>query len=247
MRIHILGAGVVGRATGRGFERFGHEVLYSDKGDDHNAVRSDITFICTPEGVVPEVVRGLRGQGKGPVAIRSSVPPGTTMRLEQETGGRLALCHNPEFLREATAEADFLETPTAIVGYTSPDSCGTRDVLEGLYDAMGKTVLVCDATESELLKLLNNAHLASLISWWNEAAALCRALGVNSHHLARLMVENDGRISSYGALRHGAPYGGMCLPKDMEQVLHVAESLGVVMPVLTAVRQVNLQKGLRQE
>ena len=105
MRIHVIGPGVVGMATGRGCERFGHQVVYSDKGHDHQAVQADLTLICTPEAVVPKVVRELGG-GKGPVVIRSSVPPGTTAQLESET--HLGLCHNPEFLREATAEADFL-------------------------------------------------------------------------------------------------------------------------------------------
>ena len=112
---------------------------------------------------------------------------------------------------------------------------------------MGKEIRFCSSVESELLKLLNNAHLASLISWWNEVAPLCRALGVSSHYLARLMVSNDPRISPYGALRHGAPYGGHCLPKDMEQLRCVAEQQGVPTLLLDAVRQVNDQMMLKQE
>jgi UDPglucose 6-dehydrogenase len=251
MRIHIIGAGVVGVAVGRGCARFGHEVVYTDKGHDHQAVQADLTLICTPEAAVPKVVRELGG-GKGAVAIRSSVPPGTTAQLESEI--HLGLCHNPEFLREATAEADFLEAPLAIVGvpgYPNGSPLGdmwvTQDKLKELYLSMGKQVRVCNSTESELLKLLNNAHLASLISWWNEAAQMCRHLGVNSHHLARLMVENDPRISPYGALRHGAPYGGHCLPKDTEQLRALAEREGVNTLILDAVRKVNVQMMLKQE
>ena len=244
MRIHIVGSGTVGRATGRGCERFGHEVVYTDKGHDHQAVQADLTLICTPEAVVPQVVRELTWH-KGPVAIRSSVPPGTTAELASER--HMGLCHNPEFLREATAEADFLEAKVAIVGFPSPIAQPTVAKLQELYERMGKCVVLCSSAESELLKLLNNAHLASLISWWNEAAGLCRALGVSSHHLARLMVQNDSRISPYGALRHGAPYGGHCLPKDMEQLRGLTDRLGASTRLLDAVRQINVEMMLKQE
>ena len=244
MRIHIVGSGTVGRATGRGCERFGHEVVYTDKGHDHQAVQADLTLICTPEAAVPKVVRELTWH-KGPVAIRSSVPPGTTAELASER--HMGLCHNPEFLREATAEADFLEAKVAIVGFPSPIAQPTVAKLQELYEGMGKQVVLCNSAESELLKLLNNAYLATLISWWNDVALLCHAVGVNSHHLARLMVENDSRISLYGALRHGAPWGGHCLPKDMEQLRCLAEQQGVATPLLDAVRQVNAQMMLKQE
>lgn len=242
MRIHILGAGVVGRATGRGFERFGHEVLYSDKGDDHAAVSADLHFICTPEGVAAEVVRGM-ALADGHIVIRSSVPPGTCDALTHAL--HRAIYHNPEFLREATAEADFLEAPVAILG--RPQNHLLPDSLFNLYEEMGKRCIVCFTRESELLKLLNNAHLASLISWWNEVAQLCRAVGVSSHHLACLMVQNDARISPYGALRHGAPYGGRCLPKDMGQLRGLAATLGVPTPLLNAVEKINVRLMLKQE
>lgn len=239
MKLHIIGRGVVGSATGSLFSRFGYQVLYTDKGDDHAAVRAAIHFVCTPEGVAPDVVRELMHgipwvdvPNEG-VVIRSSVPPGTTAGLARELG--FPFQHNPEFLREATAEADMLESQYIVIG--GPVS--SRWSLHSLYQSCGKEILWASSTETELLKLVNNAWLSTQVSFWNEVKSIADNLDVNSHHMARLMVKNDSRLSPYGALRHGQAYGGHCLPKDINQLLAVCERLGLSGDLLTAVKTVN--------
>jgi len=260
MRVHVIGAGIVGLATGRAFTRFGHDIYYSDnnpaaknkltKQELENWVNLDamfdmrMHFVCVPETAVEEVVKGL-GQKKGAIIIRSTVPPGTTERLTQESGR--PIYHVPEFLREATAEDDVLFAEYVIIG--KPNYYGyIHDMYEQdlhtLYESMNKRVIKCTSTESELVKLITNNHLATLISFWNEVKLLCDKLQVNSHRVANL-VTLDTRVSKYGALKHGAAYGGACLPKDVKQMLAFAHTTlattggDPLTPLLYAVQDIN--------
>lgn len=234
MRINVIGAGVVGKATGEMFKRFGHEVEYSDKGD-MLPLEADFRFICVPESNVEEIVEGLKNY-PGVVVIRSTVLPGTTRLLTEKY--QRVLYHNPEFLREVVAEDDVLNERYSIVGVPTNADRFTMEVypnfLLKLYSSVGKVLYVVTSEESELLKLVTNAYLSTLISFWNEVSRLSYRLGVNSHILGKLAVM-DGRVSPYGALKHGKPYGGKCLPKDMEQIL----GIGMDLPLLSAVKYVN--------
>lgn len=252
MKLHIIGPGVVGTATGKGFQRFGHQVVYTDKGEDH-AVEADLHFICTPETAVAEVVaslaqaEGQRDEGETSpmeVVIRSSVPLGTTDHLDRQFAGlRFRLFHNPEFLREAVAETDFLHASRAIIGMSHPEWSGWRSHKLGLlYQQMQVRVIYCPAAVSELVKLLTNAYLATQVSFWNAIEGICANAGVNSHQVARL-VALDPRVSRYGAYQHGQPYGGRCLPKDLEQLLLLASAVPEAWNFLSAVRYVNQGKG----
>jgi len=223
MKLHIIGPGVVGKATGEGVRRFGHDIIYTDKGDPHWEVEANIHFICTPEEVVENVVdemlhRGTNGECRD-IVIRSSVPPGTTAYLAEKYKRLARFWHNPEFLREAVAEQDFLNTGRAIIGLTDPYYAGLRFcALRTLYEQMLVPIYFCSSTESELVKLITNAYLATQVSFWNAMESLCERERVNSHALARL-VALDPRVSKYGAFQHGQPYGGRCLPKDVQQLI----------------------------
>lgn len=237
MNITIIGAGVVGKATGEGFKRFGHVVTYRDKGESPVVEDTRIYFICTPEDAVPDIVEKLR-EANGYTVIRSSVLPGTTSHLQEQFS--MPLFHNPEFLREAVAEDDFLYSERTIVGYSwQSDTTGLhKREIEKLYNSIGKSVVWCDPIESEMAKLITNCHLATLISFWNELKVLCDSLEVNSHRVARL-VTLDSRISWYGAYKHGARYGGRCLPKDIDQILGLARDLSITLPLLEAAKNQN--------
>ncbi len=238
MKIHVIGPGVVGRATGEGFRRFGHEVIYTDVGGMFPSDKQDLNIICVPEKEVPGVVHKLSVWLSNHVQpneaiIRSSVVPRTTERLSSQHD--MNLWHNPEFLKELTAEQDFLTQPYAIIGGI-PTNSGLA--LELLYKSMDKEVIWCSPTESELAKLITNVYLATQISFWNEMKKFADAAKVNSHTVARL-VSLDSRVSHYGAYMHGSPYGGRCLPKDVQQLL----SLELDTPLLNAVKSINNSLG----
>ena len=228
MRVHIIGKGIVGQATGEGFRRFGHEVVYTDQGDDHT-VAGHIHFICTPEDTVLGLVQAMRGR-REPIIIRSTVAPGTTSQATKRLGR--PLWHNPEFLQQATAEQDFLFRDYAIVGGPAP----LPEPLLRLYQDMGVKVYACDALESEYAKLILNAYFAMQVCFWNELKEHLDTVPVNSHKVARL-VALDERVSKHAAYMHGHPYGGRCLPKDMRTLLAAMGDKAGLMSMLDPERQ----------
>ena len=248
MRIQVIGAGVVGLATGDGLSRLGHDVVFYDISSSRLAslremgfsttdeMRTDcvIDFICVPEDQVEVVVQALleRG-GRGLFVVRSTVPVGATVGLGEIYG--VHVCHNPEFLREATALHDFLNPSRVVIG----ECCVEHgNLLEGLYKPLGCPVIRVNSYVSEVCKLVSNAHLSTLVSFWNEVHLLCGRLGVNSHIVGRV-VALDPRVSEYGAHRHGRRFGGGCLPKDLDALIKEYKRLGLDPHLLFAVKRVN--------
>ena len=233
MRITIIGAGVVGQATGKGFARLGHEVTFVDLNpevlDSLSEFRTvmqapglqDIYFICVPEDEVTEAIEGLipRKIGTTLIVIRSTVPPGTTRTLGYKYSSHI--CHNPEFLREATAEYDFLNFDGIVLGMC----CGGHEaILRSIYTPFRRPIYFTTSEVSELAKLAVNGYLACQISYWNQLRLLADALDINSHEVGMLASSVDPRISAYGARMHGKPYSGKCLPKDLAQLQSICSS-----------------------
>ncbi|MFQ6025985.1 MAG: NAD(P)-binding domain-containing protein [Dehalococcoidia bacterium] len=242
--IGVIGFGVVGGATAEFFRRMGHNVLIKDQdpvamdrahAQGYGALEAgsltDAIFVCVPETVVPEA---LRGAPVSPVTvIRSSVQPGTTERMSQELGRPLV--HMPEFLKEATALWDVLNPNFIIVG--ANDAVVGHQV-EKLVETAMVPVITVSTDVSEMVKLTMNCYLHTIISFWNEMHLICETIGVPSHLVGRLCSQ-DPRVTEYGANMHGKPAGGRCLPKDLAQMTSFAESQGYLPEFLKAVELVN--------
>jgi len=249
MKIQIVGAGTVGMATGKGFLRFGHDVTFCDVSDvrrkelesegykvSERPVDADMIFICTPETVVENVLDQLIHERiQGLKVIRSTVLPGTTNRLATKTAAYNHICHNPEFLREGVADWDFMRPYKIVLGCC----CDVHgDLLEKLYEPFRAPIVRVTPTEAEMIKLASNVHLATLISFWNELDLLCKSIGVNSHVVGKV-VSMDPRISDYGAVQHGIPYGLRCLPKDTLALIAFMKEKGMESLLLRAVHEIN--------
>lgn len=245
MRIQIIGAGTVGRATGEGFSRFGHHVVFSDvdkekivqlkrEGFDVSEKPSmaDLHFICTSEDVVENVVDQLI-KLKGLIVIRSTVMPGSTCRLMKKHGRHI--CHNPEFLKAATASWDFLNPHRIVIGECCADH---GDLLEQLYKPLRAHIVRVDPKTSEMIKIASNAVLSSYISFWNEIHNICERIGINSHVVGKVSCM-DKRISEYGATMHGKAFGGTCLPKDLDHLIEFIEEKGYTPELLKAIKNLN--------
>lgn len=246
MKFHIIGAGMVGSATGKGFSRFGHHVVFYDMDNEKLSMlknegfevsedpisEADVHFICTPEDVVEKVVDRL-AQVKGMIVIRSSVLPGTTMQLMKRDGRHII--HNPEFLKAATSNWDFLNPARVVIG----ECCAEHgDLIEQLYKPIMAPIIRVDPTTSEMIKLASNAALSTYISFWNEVHNICERIGVNSHVVGKASGIDD-RISQYGASMHGRAFGGMCLPKDLDHLIEFSEMNNYSPELLKAVQKIN--------
>ena len=153
------------------------------------------------------------------IAIKSTVPVGTGDAVEaiiRETNPEadFAVVSNPEFLREGAAIADFMKPDRVIIGTKNERA---RDLMARLYRpfaTQGPPTVFTDRRTSELLKYAANAYLATKISFINEIADLCEAVGANVTDVAFGM-GLDHRIGSK-YLSPGPGYGGVLFPKRHE-------------------------------
>jgi len=193
------------------------------------------------------------------VVVKSTVVPGTTdgpiRAALEEASGRVAgtdfgVGMNPEFLTEGQAVADFMEPDRLVLGADDPQ---TRALLEELYAAFPSRVprVFTNTRTAEMIKYTSNTLLATMISFSNEIANICAAVGdvdvvdvLDGVHLSRYLTPHgeDGApvrapISSF--LEAGCGYGGSCLPKDTAALIGMAAELGEATPVLRAVVETN--------
>lgn len=180
--------------------------------------------------------------GKGPIVVNKSTSPiGTGDMLEtilwrEAHEGRTppVIVSNPEFLQQGTAVRDFFEPTRIVVGAASTaDAQAVADLYHGLP---GEVVLTSRRT-AEMIKYVANTFLATRISFINEVAQLCEAMGVDVDDVVA-GISQDERIGGH-FFRPGIGYGGSCLPKDTASLRFMGEATGVPTPLLSAVQQVN--------
>jgi len=225
------------------FNKLGHEVLVHDiqpkespYGEFVETIQTevDVTFICTSEACVEEVVHSLKkADAKGLYVIRSTTPPETTVDLMEEYGRHI--CHNPEFLRERYALQDVENPPMVLIGYCCKKH---GDWLRSLYEPLKRPIFLTDPTTSEITKLAINAYLSTLITFWNEIHELCSTFG-SSTELVATIAKSDPRISRYGTLFFGKKFGGKCLPKDLNQLINVLRKHRLNPILFEAVKEYN--------
>ena len=181
------------------------------------------------------------------VIDKSTVPVGTgrqVARIIRETNPEadFDVVSNPEFLREGAAINDFMRPDRVVIG---TESQRATEVLKEIYNPLylNSTPFVVTTLETaELIKYASNAFLALKISFVNEMANLCEAVGADVISLAKA-VGLDGRIG--GKFLHPGPgYGGSCFPKDTLALLRIAQEHGSGLRTIEAAVEVNAaQKG----
>jgi UDPglucose 6-dehydrogenase len=191
---------------------------------------------------VQAVARAIGAALNGPKIIvsKSTVPVETgemisslirgTMRAEHA----ISVVSNPEFLREGSAVADFLNPDRIVIG---TDDVDAERVLRELYAPLNAPVVVTDVRSSEMIKYAANAFLATKISFINEIANICELLGVDVRSVCH-GIGFDQRIGTK-FLNPGIGYGGSCFPKDVRALEQLAAERDYDAPLLRAVEQVN--------
>jgi UDPglucose 6-dehydrogenase len=169
--------------------------------------------------------------------VKSTVPPGTCRDLVRAVSGQLRVAANPEFLREGNAIEDALR-PSRIV-------CGTDDqesvlMFTELYRDVGVPIVNTDTVTAELIKYASNSFLATKISFINEIATLCDAIGANVHTVAEGMGWDDRIGNKF--LQPGPGFGGSCFPKDVRALRHLGRSVETPLRLLDAVLEVNTDR-----
>lgn len=183
------------------------------------------------------------------IATKSTVPVGTAHRVKariqaaQTTPVAFSVVSNPEFLREGSAVEDFMRPNRVVIGAEDPHALAImRELYSPLYLIETPFVLT-DTVTAEIIKYAANAFLAMKISFINEMATMCDAVGADVHGVAR-GIGLDQRIGNK-FLHPGPGYGGSCFPKDVKALIHCARDAGVDLELAPAVERVNTQQRQR--
>ena len=214
---------------------------------------ADLSMIASASKSIGTALRDLDGYHI--VAVKSTVPPGTTENLVKPlvlehsgleadaapTSSReIGFVMNPEFLREGLAVQDFMNPDRIVIG-SSDRKAG--DLFEGVYDGLKAPLVRTSLTAAEMIKYTSNAFLATKISFSNEVGNICKRLGIDVYEVMK-GVGLDHRINPY-FLNAGAGFGGSCFPKDVSALMHLAKEVGVDPILLEAVMAVNECQPLR--
>ena len=177
------------------------------------------------------------------VVTKSTVPAGTGKMVREVIEENLKEKHpfsvasNPEFLREGSAIEDFMRPNRVVLGTEDAQSAAIlQDLYRPLY-LIETPIVVTDVVTAEVVKYASNAFLATKISFINEMADLCEAVGGDVQVVAKAM-GLDRRIGPK-FLHAGPGYGGSCFPKDTRAVNELANDAGVNLRIVKAVIEVN--------
>jgi UDPglucose 6-dehydrogenase len=201
---------------------------------------ADLSFVYAAARSIARALRGFTV-----VVTKSTVPVGTgdeVERIIRETnpGAQFAVVSNPEFLREGAAIADFKRPDRIVVGTDEPRAVA---VMEQIYRPLylnAAPIVAMSRRTAELTKYAANAFLAAKITFINEVADLCEAVGADVQAVAR-GIGLDNRIGSK-FLHAGPGYGGSCFPKDTLALVKTAQDAGTPLRLVETVVAVNDQR-----
>ena len=232
----------------RGNLSFSHDL-------DKTIQSSDVLFVCvnTPqrmdgsadmcyvEGVSRDIAKNLNGYKliveKSTVPVQTSSWIKRTINLYKNKDVDFDVASNPEFLREGSAVADFLNPDRIIIGVETDKA---RGLLIKIYEKYKDKIVITNIDTAELIKHASNSFLAMKISFINLMANLCEKTDADVDLVAKGM-GLDSRIGSR-FLCAGLGYGGSCFPKDVRALIKIGEDLGVNLDLLKEVDRINTDR-----
>ena len=264
MKIGIVGNGFVGSAVAFGFSPnvgCDADVRIYDK-DPHKSLhslyetinKSDFIFVSVPtpsnrDGSINldivyqvfENIARVNERRDNVILLRSTVVPGTTQKI-QDKFPSLNVVFNPEFLTERSAKFDFINQARFILG---GGNIYTHKVAELFKWRFGESTPVIETNyeTAEIIKYMNNCYLATKVSFLNEMYQIAEKAGVDWDVAVEGFVR-DGRVG-HSHMNVPGPdgkfgFGGSCFPKDIQAMIHFAQSLDVSPDVLEGAWEKNL-------
>lgn len=257
--IGIIGYGYVGKAVEYGFKPknkiFIHDKYLKSLPLQKVVKNSEIIFVCVPTpmdnnythidlSIVNEVVKNTirlarKLKTKPIIVIKSTVVPGTTVKLSQKYKYQ-SLLFNPEFLTEANYLWDFVNSDRIVIG-------GNRNVdIQKLVDLYRSSfpqtkIFTTEATTAEMVKYMANTYLATKVIFANEMFDLCEKLGIKYEEVKQMVVADKRIYDSHLDITTQRGFGGKCFPKDTVALLGLASELGIKMDLLETAWKKNLK------
>ena len=264
MNIGIIGQGFVGTAVKEGLKKF-HEIDTFDLDETKRDVdyiediidRNNIIFVCLPTpmkkdgscdiSIVENTVMELdnlaltRQCSNRIVVIKSTIPPGTTEKLNEECE-HIQIVFNPEFLTEANFIEDFKNQDRIIIGGPRPASTKVRQLF---YKVFPKAhIIKTSSTIAEMVKYMTNTFLATKVSFANEIFQICNELNIDYDKVTEYATYDERLGKSHWSVpgpdgHYG--FGGSCFPKDINALLDLANKLEIDVFTLDGAWETNLQ------
>ena len=263
MRVGIVGQGYVGSAVREVFSKHYETNTYDLNGKctcksmDELIDNSDIIFVCVPTpmkkdgscdtSIVESVVGDLnalaltRQCSNRIVAIKSTIPPGTTNRLNKNHEF-ISVIFNPEFLTEANFIDDFKNQNRIIIGGERPSSTKLRQVYSLVFP--NAKIVKTGSITAEMVKYFTNTFLATKVSFANEMKMLCGELNIDYDKVVEYSTYDERLGKSHWAVPGPdgkLGFGGSCFPKDLNAILDVCRELGVPAKTLLGAWETNLK------
>ena len=264
-KIGIIGKGFVGSAVQHGFSPsvgcdaevkvYDKDPLKSLNTIDETINNSDFVFVSVPtpsnhdgsadltilESALNDIADIITNKDTI-ILIRSTIIPGTTRNLQLKFNN-LKLVFNPEFLTERSANFDFINQSRAIFGGEKANTNKVADLFRWRFGA-SLSILETDFESAELIKYMANTFFATKISFLNDMKLLSDKSNANWEDVIEGFVR-DGRIghSHLNVPGHDGRYGfgGVCFPKDIQAIIHYADTLDIDMSVLKGAWETNLK------
>jgi GDP-mannose 6-dehydrogenase len=221
------------------------------------AVQStDVSMVCvgTPsrangsldtkyiENVSAEIGQALRDKNKEHIIIFRSTMLPSTMRevvipkIEEASYKKqnkdFYVAYNPEFLRESTAIYDFFNPPKIVVG---ADTEEISDIVLSIYEGLPGPRIKTEIEIAEMVKYVDNNFHALKITFANEIGHLCKSIGIDSHKVMDIFVQDKKLNISPAYLKPGFAFGGSCLPKDLRAINYLAKMHDIETPLLNSI------------
>jgi len=214
---------------------------------------SEVVFVCvgTPSKktgevdlaqvftVAREIGKNLK-EGYTVVVVKSTVPPGTTLKVGQVIGrykkakAEFGLAFCPEFLREGSAIEDTRRPDRVVIGASDKKAI---KILKSIHRSFKAPVLLTSINSAELIKYAANSYLALRIVFANQIADLCEKSGADINEVIE-GIGLDKRIGSH-YWYPGLGYAGSCFPKDVAALAAYADKVGLKKSLFRKMHQLN--------
>ena len=250
MRVGIIGQGFVGTAVREGLKKY-HTIRTYDLDEtkrncdsiEELVDKSTVLFVCLPtpmnkdgscntdivKGMVTELdnLALVRQCTNRVVVIKSTIPPGTTERLNKGCK-HIQVIFNPEFLTEANFIDDFKNQDRIIIGGPRPASTKVRQLF---YKAFPKAhIIKTSSTIAEMVKYTTNCFLSTKVSFANEIKQICDKIDIDYDKVTEYATYDDRLGKSHWSVPGPdgkLGFGGSCFPKDINALIDVCYKLGV--------------------
>ena len=265
MKIGIVGQGFVGSAIREGLKNF-YEVLTYDIDEtkcnsthDEVCELSDIVFVCIPtpmrkdgscdtrllEKVISKIDKSclIRGVDAPVLVVKSTVPPGTTGRINSQTK-TCNVIFSPEFLTEANSFEDFKNQTRIVLGDNPDNNCvSAKKVKQMFRKAFPDIPIVITKHETaEMVKYFTNCFLASKVIFANQMYEMCKISAIDYDKVVEYALY-DKRIGTSHLSVPGPDgdlgFGGHCFPKDLSAMIYFGKTMGLYPNFLMAVEESN--------